>query len=239
MSHRRLGWRNLFLLVPIVIATTASPGYAAPTPAVSAVLPSGIGAPMVTDPWNATFAVAMTTTAQMTGTLIFGTTPTALTQTAFDDRDCQIVTIGQAIYCDPPSGFVSSTIHRFTLNPPPSGLAWNTTYYYEPVLDGQPVTNDGQPFSFTTLNIQGPPLPPVPFVSGYVSVATTPLTPPGTNDVLTIGYYSGNEVSGGGTVTVQSFPQSGILSANSVTGTLYGLPLNPLGSPSTVPGGWE
>ncbi len=127
----------------------------------------GAGRPMTTDLADGSFAVVLTTTVAASGTVIYGTTPTALTQTAYDDRDATSAGL--------PRHFVLSTGHRFTV----SKLARHTAYYYEPVLDGiAHGDGTGHPFRATTADVDLGTLPPLPaVVYGQIHVSPVGASP--------------------------------------------------------------
>jgi hypothetical protein len=119
------------------------------------------------------FTVVFTTLVETSSAnihVLFGPT-TAMTGTAtVDDR-----------------GPVTSNVHSYTLsNVPVLNSTAKNTYFYEPVVNGTPITNNGQPFS-VTLPAPNALLPFPLSVSGNVTKANN--TAPVSGTVLLEGYW--------------------------------------------------
>src|SRR2546430_1044276 len=74
---------------PTVRGTSRKPVVSRNKPPAAALtgISVGVGVPMPTDLANTQFSIALTTTFEATGTVLYGTSTSALTQTAFDNRD--------------------------------------------------------------------------------------------------------------------------------------------------------
>ena len=139
---------------------------------------------IVTDIYGAGFAVTFTTRLPVTGALVYGRSPRALTSKAYDERDNG----GR-----PPT---RSTVHRVTV----SGLSGGAKYYFEPVVSGVPLPASGHvPYSQALPMIRS--FPPMPRnASGRVLLQNGSLPLPGS--VLIIARWRNTDGSQSSAVSV-------------------------------------
>jgi kumamolisin len=155
-------------------ALVTEPALALPDRSEPLAQQGGMMTPLVTDRRDTSFAVALTTSSAAVMTLQIGSAPGQLTlATVHDDR-----TNAQG---DP-----ASTVHRFTLQ----GLAPNTTYYFEPVVNGMALTDlQGQPFAARTTATPAQPYDFPALVLGSIApMAGSGM--PGAGSVLLVGHWT-------------------------------------------------
>ena len=167
-----------YLLVPILCPVLPAGAAGMPAPPFQAASrmgarSPGVGDPQVTDLSDTGFAVTLTSAAEHSAAVRYGTSGSNLNLTALDDRD---------VAANAAQPTVRGTVFRFTL----PGLAAGTAYYYEPIVDGVAQTDlAGQPFQQTTAPRLGMEIPTR--VHGTV-VTTYGVPPPGT--VLLVGQWT-------------------------------------------------
>jgi len=153
------------LLAAMPSARAAAGGRPSPSPVLNL---------QVTDLADVGFVVTFCTSSEQAGAVRYGTSQTHLTSLALDDRDV-------ARRAARPT--VRSTVHRVTL----TGLRYNTTYYYEPVVDDVAIA--AGPAGL--LKQRTAPLLPIrPPVTVYGTVVFGSRAAPAPGSVLLEGYWS-------------------------------------------------